>query len=272
MRLSYSGELIRAHDRDRYLSSLFAPRDRRAGLWALYAFNYEIARTREVVSDTTLGLIRLQWWRDAFAAIYGGRPPPQHEILQDLAPAISAHALPREAFDALLYAREFDLEDMPPANLQGMDAYAGFTNAPLLRLTQMIAGERDGDEDTDNRAARAFGLAGLLRAVPFHASQRRCYLPADLLRLHGLTPDDLYEGRAGDALVPVIRAVQIHAMSLLAGSEPRGRMAALTAALARMHLQAVAASGFNVFSARLTLPPPFREVRMLIAALRSRLG
>jgi hypothetical protein len=42
--------LVRRHDRDRFLTVLFAPLPHRAALLALYAFNYEIARTREVVS------------------------------------------------------------------------------------------------------------------------------------------------------------------------------------------------------------------------------
>jgi phytoene synthase len=267
MRLSYSGGLIRAHDRDRYLLSLFAPVDRQAALWALYAFNYEIARTREVVSDTTLGLIRLQWWRDAFAAIYDGRGAPKHEILQDLAPAILAYDLPQAAFDEVLYAREFDLEDVPPSNLQGMDAYAGFTNAPLMKLAQGIAGEETAEGEA--AIARAYGLAGLLWAVPFHARQRRCYLPADLLRLENLSPEDLYRGKM-DGLPTVVRAVHDHARSLLTDIRPTSKTPALMAALAGMNLIAIRAAGYNVFSARLSLPPPFRELRLLLASLRVR--
>ena len=44
--------LVRAADRDRFLAALFAPRERRGALFALYAFNVEIARVREVVYGT----------------------------------------------------------------------------------------------------------------------------------------------------------------------------------------------------------------------------
>ena len=30
----------------------------------LYAFNHELARAREAVSEPPLALIRLQWWRE----------------------------------------------------------------------------------------------------------------------------------------------------------------------------------------------------------------
>src|SRR5262249_12311555 len=40
--LSPVASLLRRHDRDRYLTALFAPGERREGLMALYAFNYEV--------------------------------------------------------------------------------------------------------------------------------------------------------------------------------------------------------------------------------------
>ena len=45
--LSPVAALVRRHDRDRYQTALFAPAARREALFALYAFNYEIARVRE---------------------------------------------------------------------------------------------------------------------------------------------------------------------------------------------------------------------------------
>src|SRR5665213_2932433 len=66
--LSPIGALVREHDRDRFQTALFAPAGDREALFALYAFNYEIARVRESVREPMLGQIRLQWWREA-----GGR-------------------------------------------------------------------------------------------------------------------------------------------------------------------------------------------------------
>lgn len=77
--LSYCGRQVRRYDHDRFLTSLFAPAARREGLLALYAFNVEIAKTAEVVSEAMLGQIRLQWWREAIEALYAGAPP-EHEV------------------------------------------------------------------------------------------------------------------------------------------------------------------------------------------------
>ena len=60
-------------DFDRYLSSLFAPAAAAArSLNVLYAFNYEVAKTAETVSQPIAGQIRLQWWRDRIAELYRG--------------------------------------------------------------------------------------------------------------------------------------------------------------------------------------------------------
>src|SRR5437660_6126907 len=87
-RLSPVAALVRRHDRDRFQTVLFAPAGRREALFALYAFNYEIARVREAVSEPMLGQIRLQWWREAITAIFAGEAPRQHEVVLPLSAAI----------------------------------------------------------------------------------------------------------------------------------------------------------------------------------------
>ena len=109
---SYCAQLLRRQDADRYLTALFAPADRREDLFALYAFNLEVARAREVVSEPFMGLIRLQWWRDAIAEIYQGRARA-HEVVRPLAAAIAEHSLDRTLFERLIESRERDLDPEP---------------------------------------------------------------------------------------------------------------------------------------------------------------
>jgi NADH dehydrogenase [ubiquinone] 1 alpha subcomplex assembly factor 6 len=55
----------RTSDYDAYLNAILFPAATRPQQWALRAFNVETAGIREHVSDTTLGRMRIQWWRDA---------------------------------------------------------------------------------------------------------------------------------------------------------------------------------------------------------------
>src|ERR1700746_3699937 len=83
-RLSPVAALVRRHDRDRFQTVLFAPATRREALFALYAFNYEIARVRESVTQPLLGQIRLQWWREAIATAFEGGPIRHHMVVEPL--------------------------------------------------------------------------------------------------------------------------------------------------------------------------------------------
>ena len=66
----YCEQLVREADKDRFLATLFAPAAQRPALFALYAFNAEIARVRDVAREPMPGEIRLQWWREV---VEGGR-------------------------------------------------------------------------------------------------------------------------------------------------------------------------------------------------------
>lgn len=132
--LSPVGALARAADYDRYLAALFAPVERREALFALIAFNHEVARIPEAVSEPMLGRIRIQWWREVVAAAHAGEPTRRHEVALPLAAAIRAGGLERAAFDALLDAREGDLEPKVPPGLSGLERYAAATGGGLAAL------------------------------------------------------------------------------------------------------------------------------------------
>ena len=176
--LSYCGQEVRRYDNDRFLTGLFAPAERREALFALYAFNLEVAKTRAVVSEPMLGQMRLQWWRDAVDAAYGGGAVPVHAVVQPVAGAIRAYGLTRGHFERLIDAREADLDDEPPATLDCLVNYAEVTAAPLVLLALEVLGVRDAAAaEAGRHAAIAYALAGLLRAVPHLARRNRVLLP-----------------------------------------------------------------------------------------------
>src|SRR6201987_1318089 len=120
-RLSPVAALVRRHDRDRYQTALFAPAACREALFALYAFNYEIARVRESVTQPMLGQIRLQWWRENIAAAFEGGPIRHHPVAEALTTGMRDLQLSRDHFDRLIDGRETDLADEPPATLAALE-------------------------------------------------------------------------------------------------------------------------------------------------------
>jgi phytoene/squalene synthetase len=238
--LSYCLDTVRRYDRDRFLLGLTVPASRRAALWALFAFNHEIAKTREVVSEPTLGLIRLQWWRDALNQLYQGKVL-EHEVLAALASVIREHNLPRAWFDELINAREIDLGGKPLASLRELEDYARDSATPLNRLVLRILGQ-NAEEKIIRAVSTAYALTGLLRAAPFKDN----FLP------HGVTAGQVADsaGRNLDEAGPV-----------------RGYLKA-SSALTRLYLARIKRGNYELSDIRLNLPPVGFAIRALTGGFR----
>jgi phytoene/squalene synthetase len=157
--------MVRRGDPDRFLAAMLAPPDARERLFALYAFNLEVARIPSVVSEPLLGAIRLQWWRETVAMIYEQGRVRSHEVVEPLAAAIRAADLPREPFDRLMDARARDVEARPPATRGELDAYLSDTGGALLDLAARALAPGGGGPATAE-AGYAFAAAAMLRAAP----------------------------------------------------------------------------------------------------------
>jgi len=265
---------VRRVDFDRYLSSLFAPNDLRAQLNVLYAFNFEVAKVAETVSNPIAGQIRLQWWRDRIKGLYGGEAV-DHPLARALGRVIAAHDLPRALFDTLIDVRERDLEDVPFATLADLEDYADATSGHVMRLAARILGADD-SLDADARGfGVAYALAGLCRALPYHAARRRIMLPADRLAARSLSVEDVFSGASDQRLRSLIadmaERAHVHLHARRRRIERRVLPALLPAALAPLYLRAVTKPGFDPLHDVTDLSVPRRQLAMLGAMIRGRL-
>ena len=278
-RLSPVGARARAADYDRYLSALFAPAARREALFALIAFNHEIARIPEVVSEPMLGRIRLQWWRETLEAIHDGKPARRHEVALPLADAIHAWGLDRSAFERLLDGREADLEPDAPPDLAGLERYAAATGGALTALMLQACGA-DGVSglEAGREIGTAWALIGTLRAAPRHAAQGRVMLPADLLAAAGITAEDIRAGRAFDRFTARRRAGGRTAPKSCSDAARRARRAIprrqrgvlLIARLGDVYLARLRAAAWDPRDERLAVGPLRKQVAMLAGAATGR--
>ena len=118
----YCEALVREADKDRFVAALFAAAPRRRALHALYAFNVELARVRELAREPMPGEIRLQWWRD----VLGGQPSGEAgPVASALVGTVVRYRLPMDVVSEMIEARSFDLYDDPMGSLAELEAYAG---------------------------------------------------------------------------------------------------------------------------------------------------
>jgi phytoene synthase len=255
-------QIVRDGDPDRYWATLFAPADKRPYLYALYAFNFEIARVRESVREAMVGEIRLQWWRDALQGEARGdvRANPVAAALDD---TVVKFRLPRQALVDLIDARVFDLYEDPMPTLNDLEGYCGETSSSLIRLATLILAEgRDpGGSDAAGHAGVAYAIAGLLRAFPWHARGGQVYLPKDILDRHGVVREDIVTGRGGPGLLGALadmRAVArrhlAHARTLKGSVPAAMRPAFQPLALVEPSLRAMERGDYDPFRTAVELP------------------
>jgi 15-cis-phytoene synthase len=195
---SHCAELVRAADRDRFIASLFAPADRRAALRALYAFDAEVARVREVAHTALPGEIRLQWWSEAVARERDGEANA-NPVASALLASMEKFQLRRELLLDLIEARRFDLYEDPMPTLAELETYLRRTASSLVSLAATILAGAE-FEGVATPAGIASGLAQALRAFPLHVARQQLFLPVDMLERHKVHLHDVFAGRSSPGL------------------------------------------------------------------------
>ena len=230
--------LVREHDFARYASTLFVPTARRRGLLALYAFNLDIARIPDQVSQPLPGEIRLQWWTDLLEGLdHGG--VEGHPVAAELLRAIREYALPPGPLLRLIEARKFDLYNDPMPTLIALEAFCDDTVATLFTTA---AGVLAPASEQVGHVARHVGIAqGILRTLarlPRDAARRQLYLPEEILTRHGVTDEQVFATKASPAIAAVcaqlLAEARTHrdaALNLLVEVSPEARLAFLQLAL-----------------------------------------
>lgn len=269
----YCASQVRRYDYERYFAAVFARPQARRRLLALYAFNLEIASTRELVTEPLIGEIRLQWWRDTVEAIDAGEAVRDHPVARELAAAMPG-GLSRAALDEIIDARVFDLDDEPPEDMAALERYATATAGRLTALAGCLCGA---EETAALRAGTAWGLTGLLRALPFHAASGRVFIPRSELGRAMIAPDaarrEKERAAVAAAVVPLIqraRALISEARDGLRRLPRDARPAVAYLPVAGAYLDRLEREGRDVFAAGLEPRRLGAQWRTMRAALTGR--
>ncbi|SFO86744.1 phytoene synthase [Mesorhizobium sp. NFR06] len=268
-------DAVRAADHDRYLSALYAPADKRGALFALYAFNSEIAGVRDRIHEPLPGEVRLQWWRDVIAA--DGQAETGHPIADALRATIAVNHLPKIAFENMLEARIFDLYDDPMPSRTDLEGYCGETAAALIQLAAMVLDPiaAPGFAELAGRAGCAQAITGLLLLLPLHRRRGQCFVPTEILSAAGTTPEDFVKGEGGAAVERALAAMvalareHLNAFEQAAPTLPVSlRPAFLPLALTRAYLDKMEKRGRSPLHATAPLSTLRRHWLLLAHAMR----
>jgi phytoene synthase len=272
---AFCADLVRSHDFVRYASTLFVPSEARRALLAVYAFNVEISRVREQVSQPLPGEIRLQWWTDMLAGSgHGG--VEGNPVAAELLLAIRNFRLPIERLSRLIDEHQFDLYNDPMPTRAALEGYLNDTSSALLSLGAAIAGRQSEDiEHLARHAGLAQGTAQVIAALPQDAVRRQLFVPLQLLQQHGSGMEEVFAGKqtptlraALDQLIAEARGHLKTAFALLDGVPPEARRVFLPLALVRHDLQRMSRADSDPFTPHVT--SRFRTLWTLWRASRSK--
>lgn len=212
-------QIVRSGDKDRFLATLFAPEKYRRALFALYAFNLEVARVREVARESMPGEIRLQWWADVLSGVGRGEVAA-NPVAAALREVVVRYRLPPKMLADLIEARRFDLYSEPMATLAALELYAMKTSSTVIDLAARILndGRDPGISHITREGGLAYAIAGLLLALPIHAARRQLYVPLDVMQRHHAQPNDVFAGKASVELRAALAEMRLRARQHLAST------------------------------------------------------
>jgi 15-cis-phytoene synthase len=255
----FCAELVRSHDFARYASTLFMPVARRRALLAIYAFNVEISRVRDQVSQPLPGEIRLQWWTDMLAGT-GQGGIEGNPVAAELGLAIRNCHLSVERLSRLIDEHQFDLYNDPMPTMAALEGYINDTSSALFSLGAAIAGWQSPEiEHLARHAGLAQGIAQVMAALPLDASRRQLFVPLQLLENSGSGMEEVFAGKETPklraALDQLIGEAQEHlktALALMASVPPEVRPVCLPLAMVARDLKRMARADIDPFVPRVT--------------------
>jgi len=215
-------QLVRSGDKDRFLATLFAPEKYRRALFAVYAFNLEIARVRELAREPMAGELRLQWWTDVLSGA-GRGDVAANPVAAALREVVVRYRLPPQMLADLIDARRFDIYDEPMSTLSALELYAMKTSSAVIDLAARILndGRDPGISHITGAGGVAYAMAGLLRAFPIHAARGQLYVPIEIMQRHGAQTEDVFAGKATVELRAALAEMRLRARQHLKAARDR---------------------------------------------------
>jgi phytoene synthase len=244
-----------------YWAMRLLPKDRRNGMYAVYAFCREVD---DIADDTTPPEHRkagLAAWRAEIDALYEGHP--RRLVACALRDPVLRYGLRHEDFHTVIDGMEMDAaEDIRAPDLATLDLYCARVASAVGHLSVHIFGDTgESAHAVADALGRALQLTNILRDLDEDAQRGRLYLPREILGRHGIHRADPLEVLRHPALPAACRDLAAiaerhfaEADRAMAGCSRRAmRPAAVMGAFYRAMLDALLRSGWRDPGQRVSL-------------------
>lgn len=258
-------DIAREHARNFYFGFVLLPPERRAGIYAAYAFSRRADDSVDGGGSLDERLAAVAARRAELEACVAGAPPPDDPVLVALADTVRRFAIPRRHLDDLLDGVEMDLTVSRYPDFAALKRYCDRVAGAVGLVSLRIFGFED--PVAPAHAADlgvALQIVNIMRDVAEDAGRGRIYLPADEMAAHGVSEEDVLEGRATPGFRALMRAQAARARGYFASGERllplldrRARMCvSMLSGLYREILAEIEARDHDVFGGRVSLSTP----------------
>jgi phytoene synthase len=210
---AYCEQVTRTYARNFYYGLRLLPDDKRAAMYALYAWMRLVddIADREDGRPTSARVEELELWRaDTHAALAGGASAVANDAARDLWPAFcdmaQRYAVPAKIFDEVIAGQEQDLEPLAFETFDDLSAYC-YRVAGVVGLASIYVWGFEGGAETEELSLRrgiAFQLTNILRDLKEDAGRGRIYLPRQELP-PGVGVDELRHGQVNGSFLDMMR-------------------------------------------------------------------
>ncbi|KAF2734465.1 hypothetical protein EJ04DRAFT_534832 [Polyplosphaeria fusca] len=216
---SYCANLVRSYDQPSHVLQSFTPSSARDAYIAIRAFNVDVARIADTTSTPTIGMMRMQFWKDAVTKSLNGNPPKEPVAILLAKAAEDVHErsggnirLSKGWLQRIINTREQYLGNPPYPTLSALETYGENTYSTVLYLT--LSALPQASLTTDHIAShigKAMGIVAILRGIPLVAfppqqplgtsnsvtgsagpSQGAVMLPLDVMAEAGVKEEDVF--------------------------------------------------------------------------------
>lgn len=165
------------------------PPDRRAGMYAIYAFCRIVDDVADEPAPLPQKLEGLEAWRTRIARLYQGGA--DDAVTRVLLPAIARYHLRQDDFLAVIDGMAMDTATaIVGPDLETLDLYCDRVAAAVGRLSVRAFGDASpAADEVAWHLGRALQLTNILRDVAEDAGRGRLYLPREWLDDAGVPPD-----------------------------------------------------------------------------------
>jgi squalene synthase HpnC len=215
----YTRWLATHHYENFHVASVLLPRRLHQDFYNVYSFCRWADDLGDEIEGKAEALRLLEWWTGLLNAMYEGEA--WHPVFVALRTTVRKYGIPKQPFADLIHAFVQDQTVTRYRTMAELDEYCRYSANPVGRLVLYLCGYADAERQRlSDFTCTALQMANHWQDVSVDLRKNRVYIPAEVMKRHGYTYEDLFALRETDAFRRVMKEIVDRARHLFIAGLP----------------------------------------------------